>query len=119
MAACALLAAEAGSRIAALMPLYQLAPARDDGLAHASGRPEGSAMIQGWSLAAAIAIIVGGLAVGWMPSLVGILLCLGSGLAVTRLAAHMLGGHTGDIAGAAQQFSLLAMLAGMAALAAT
>jgi adenosylcobinamide-GDP ribazoletransferase len=119
MAGCALMAAEATSRIAALMPLHHLAPARGDGLSHASGRPQGSAMIQGWGVAAAITAVLVGLTVGWVPGLVGFLLCLGGGLAVTRLAAHMLGGHTGDIAGAAQQLSLLAMLAGMAALAAS
>ena len=114
-AACCLVASEATSRLAALIPLYRLPPARSDGLAQSAGQPSSSAMAQGAIVALTIALLTVGPTAGLLSAVIGLVVCALGGLAVTRLADHMLGGQTGDIAGAAQQISLVGMLAAIAA----
>ena len=105
----ALVAAAAASRAA--MPVFMAAtkPAKNDGLAAEAGRPAAPVWISG--LAAAVAIAVLAAPGGWAGCLAG----AAAGVAATGWAAHrMLGGHTGDVLGAAQQaaeFLSLALIA--------
>jgi adenosylcobinamide-GDP ribazoletransferase len=109
-----LIAAEGVSRLAALYPLHALSPARADGLAHSASAPSGSAMIQGALLGGALVLLAVGLSTGFVSALFAAAASIAIALAGTRWADHMLGGHTGDLAGAIQQVTVLGMLAAMA-----
>jgi adenosylcobinamide-GDP ribazoletransferase len=103
-AAAALVAAAAVSRVAGLLPLMVLPPARASGLGQAAGRPSTTNFAVAAGLACAIA-----LALGWK----GILGCAFAAAAVVyivHLGHRHLGGQTGDLAGAAQQFAEIAFL---------
>ena len=102
----ALIAAVAISR--GMMPLlmYFMKPARADGLGSEAGRPSGEA--------AGMAVIISGLISviifdGWLSILIlfsAAIAVIGLGL----LAQRRLGGYTGDVLGAAQQFAEIAVL---------
>ena len=102
----ALLAAAVLSR--AVMPalMYRLAPARADGLGHASGRPDGAGVLTALGLAAAAAFACLGPAAGALA--LGMAACA-AGI-VGWLARRRLGGYTGDVLGAAQQAAEAAVL---------
>ncbi len=65
-------------------------------------------------LALCVTIALGFLG-GWPRGGIGLMLAAAglSGLLVTRLAARLLGGQTGDVAGAAQQLAEAAVLTGL------
>jgi len=98
-AGAALVAAHAVSRAVLPAAMIALPPARDDGLAAASGRPA--------AIHAATALIVGGLlsllALGPGPGSVGLLAGAVAAVLVIALARAQIGGHTGDVLGAIQQ----------------
>jgi adenosylcobinamide-GDP ribazoletransferase len=102
------------SRTAGLVPLVLLPPARADGASASVGRPGIDSLWVAGALAAFLAA-AGGLAAGLSP--LGIVLMLlfaaGAALALTRLSAHLIGGQTGDVAGAAQQISEIVALVGL------
>jgi adenosylcobinamide-GDP ribazoletransferase len=114
-AAFALVAAAAVSRLAGLLPLWMLPAARTDGLASSVGRPSDASMAIGGLVALTVAI--GCLA--WTIPLAKVLAaCAAALLAVlplVSLARRLIGGQTGDVAGAAQQFAEIAFLAILAA----
>jgi adenosylcobinamide-GDP ribazoletransferase len=113
-AVAALLAACAVSRAVALMPLALLRPARTEGLGHAAGRPGGSALTFCFGLALAIGLF--GPLAGGADADHAVWACAAAAIAgrlVTRLAQSHIGGHTGDIGGAAQQASEAAYLIGL------
>ncbi len=109
-AALALVAAEAISRGAALLLLEFLPPARVDGASAAAGRPgpdaAGKAGLMG-ALVAAVAVVpslgVGATLAGLGATLLGLFV-------MTRLSRRMIGGQTGDVAGATQQVTEIAFL---------
>lgn len=110
-AAAVLPAAAAASRGLGLLPLAMLRPARRDGLGHAAG-PIGAASL-GSAVAVAVFLgmtlpFVGGFTQGRALAACGgvLLTCV----AVTRLAQRQIGGHTGDVAGTAQQAGEIAYL---------
>jgi adenosylcobinamide-GDP ribazoletransferase len=115
-AVAALLAAASLSRTAALMPLALLPPARAEGASAAVGRPDREAMRAAFVLALALTVALGlgaklpPLALVVMPAFAAL-----AGLGVTRLAERLIGGQTGDIAGAAQQMAEIAALIGLLA----
>jgi adenosylcobinamide-GDP ribazoletransferase len=115
-AAMAIVAAAAVSRTAGLMPLVRLSPARPDGAAASVGRPRPAAVRTAALLALLvtfIAAVVGDLALGTV-----LVACLGSIVGawlVTGLARRKLGGHTGDIVGAAQQLAEMGFFVGLLA----
>jgi adenosylcobinamide-GDP ribazoletransferase len=114
-AAVALLRAAALSRVAALLPMVLLGPARPDGLSRAVGRPSrGTLGIAGaFGLALAVLALPFGLPV---HGVLAMLLLSGlAALAVTRLAAARIGGQTGDVVGACQQAAEIAGLLGLIA----
>ena len=115
LAGAVLLGAAALSRSAALIPLAALPPARADGAGYAAGRPQPPAL-------AVAAILAGGFALaplvaGAEPvrAVAAVALATGAAYAVVPLARRQIGGQTGDVAGAAQQFSEIAYYLAFAA----
>ena len=115
-AALAVLIAAALSRTAGLMPLVLLPPARPDGAAHAVGRPSRRALLSAAALAAGIAAALGLLA-GLPVSGIALMLTLSAlaGYGLTRLSRRLIGGHSGDVAGAVQQIAEVLALLGLLA----
>ncbi|WP_451971369.1 adenosylcobinamide-GDP ribazoletransferase [Azospirillum endophyticum] len=101
----ALAAAGALSRCGLAALAYTLSPARRDGLAASQGKPAMTtvllALVSGIAVAA---LALGGLA---LPTLAASLLAVA---AVAALARRQIGGHTGDVFGAAQQAAEAAVL---------
>jgi adenosylcobinamide-GDP ribazoletransferase len=112
-AATAVVLAATLSRVAALLPMVLLPPARSDGLSAAVGRP-GRATL---GMAAGIAILVAVLALALGLAPVGVIamvfLAGVAALAVTGLAKRRLGGQTGDVIGACQQAAEILALLGL------
>jgi adenosylcobinamide-GDP ribazoletransferase len=102
LASAVLISAAAGSRGLALLPLFILAPARDAGLG-ATSAPKRQALRL--AIAASIAISLAPLFAGTSVSRIAVALILSAGTAygMTMLARRMIGGQTGDVAGATQQ----------------
>ncbi|MFC7399758.1 adenosylcobinamide-GDP ribazoletransferase [Chelatococcus sp. GCM10030263] len=114
--AMAIVAAAAASRTAGLLPLVRLTPARSDGAAMSVGRPEPAALRFATLLAlliAAVAGIIGDLALTAIVT--GCLAAVVGAWGITVIARRKIGGHTGDIAGAAQQIAEIAFLLGLLA----
>jgi adenosylcobinamide-GDP ribazoletransferase len=113
-AAAAVLIAASLSRTAGLLPLALLAPARRDGASHAVGQPSREALWQAGALAAAIVVSLG-LAASLPATGLVLMMALSvlAGLAVTGLSARLIGGQTGDVAGAAQQAAEILGLVGL------
>lgn len=103
-AAMALIAAGALSRIAAVIPMHLLAPAKDTGRAAEMGQPTRESMAYGAALAfviAALVLMLGGF--GVRPIAEAVILSLLAMIPLVWLAKRMIDGQTGDVAGAAQQ----------------
>lgn len=107
-AAMMLIAGAAVSRAAALVPSILLPPARDAGSGHAAGRPRPMAV----AVAAGLAVLFGHAPLlagaAWGGSVLAIMVAAGAACAISASAYRQIGGHTGDVAGAAQQLSELA-----------
>ena len=115
LAALAMIACAAVSRVAGLLPLLLLAPARADGAGFSAPKPSWRAFAQATLLAAGIALLP--LAGGGSTraiALAGLMAALAA-YAVVRLAKRQIGGQTGDVAGAAQQAAEIGFLLGLAA----
>jgi adenosylcobinamide-GDP ribazoletransferase len=113
-AAGAIVAAAMVSRVAGLMPLTLLPPARRDGASAAVGQPSGSGLSAAAALAAIVAAILAALN-GWSLPALPLMLVLPAlvGLGLTRLSARLIGGQTGDVAGAIQQLAEIAAMIGL------
>ena len=105
-----IVAAAAVSRVAPAGMMHLLTPARDDGLSADAGRPGRATVIQAVALATLISVLalwpvslLMGLFVVPLSGLVGLLL-------VVSVAQGQIGGQTGDVAGAGQVVSELAIL---------
>lgn len=100
----ALIAAGALSRLAAVIPMFLLAPAKDTGRAAEVGQPTFESMIYGALAALFIALVVLVLA-GFNGRAIGeaVILSLASTIPIVWLSKRMIDGQTGDVAGAAQQ----------------
>jgi adenosylcobinamide-GDP ribazoletransferase len=103
-------AAAAVSRVAPVGMMHLLTPARDDGLSAEAGRPGRATVLQAAALATLISVValwpvslLMGLFVVPLSGLVGLLV-------VMSLAQAQIGGQTGDVAGASQIVSELAIL---------
>ncbi len=112
-AATALVLAAALSRVAALLPMVLLPPARADGLSAAVGRPGRASL----GMAGGIAVLLAALALPLGLGPVGIvaMACLAglAALAITGVAKQRLGGQTGDVIGACQQAAEILALLGL------
>jgi adenosylcobinamide-GDP ribazoletransferase len=110
LAAAVLVAVGAASRSAGLLPLVLLPPARPFGTGFVAARPSAEPL----RIAAVLAFLC-----ACLPLLAGtslpriIAACIVAAFAaygITALARRQIGGHTGDVAGAAQQAAEIAML---------
>jgi adenosylcobinamide-GDP ribazoletransferase len=107
--ALALAACGALSRTAALALAVYLTPARDDGAAYATGAPTPESWDQARFLAllaAALLFPAGGIA----GTITALLVVVGVAYGMVALARRHVGGYVGDMAGATQQVSEIAVL---------
>lgn len=111
--ALALIAAAAMSRAPMVVVMASLPHARTDGLSQSTGRPDMNCTL----VAVLIAALIGLLVTGGTALIILVVLALIT-LAVIAIARAKIGGQTGDILGASQQVSEIAILAAFAALAA-
>jgi len=112
-AAGALVIAAAVSRAGALAPLALLDPARTDGAGAAAGRLEPQSFAAACGVALVLALALALFATGAGRGLSGWLgAAIGAG-AMTALAKRQIGGQTGDVAGAAQQWAEVAAWCGL------
>ncbi|MDP5308956.1 adenosylcobinamide-GDP ribazoletransferase [Paracoccus spongiarum] len=103
-----LMAAAAGGRAAAVLAMAALPPARSDGLAHAAGAPGWRNVLAASGIALPVLWLAGP---GWPGAMLAGLAALAL---VIRQARIWLGGHSGDVLGAASVAVETAMLVGFA-----
>jgi adenosylcobinamide-GDP ribazoletransferase len=103
----ALIAAHALARAAMVLVMARSMPAKSGGLAAGAGKPaEGDALV-----ALAIAAVIAWIALGPVVAAVALLATLVVAWAMARLGRRLIGGYTGDILGAIEQLSEIAVLA--------
>ncbi len=112
-AAGALILVAALSRAGALMPLALLDPARGDGAGAAAGRLATSSFAAACGIALVLALTIGLFTVGAGRALDAALGGAVGAAAMTLLASRQIGGQTGDVAGAAQQWAEVAGWCGL------
>jgi adenosylcobinamide-GDP ribazoletransferase len=112
-AALSLMLVAALSRAGALTPLALLPPARADGAGAAAGRLDPNALAAAWGSALVIALALGVAALGLAHVLLAALMSAAGALVMVALARRAIGGQTGDVAGAAQQFGEIAAWCGL------
>lgn len=114
-AAClALVAVASVSRVVALAPLWLLPPAKPDGRSASVGRPSDTTMATAAALAVGIALLLLTPAFGLPRAGVSVIVCALSAWPILALSRRLIGGQTGDVAGATQQVAEIAMLAVLA-----
>jgi adenosylcobinamide-GDP ribazoletransferase len=101
------------SRAAALTPLALLSPARADGAGAAAGQLDLNALAAAWGSALVIAVALGLTALGLAHALLAALMSAVGALTMVVTARRAIGGQTGDVAGAAQQFGEIAAWCGL------
>jgi len=98
------------SRISALYVLIALPSARSDGLSQTMGRTSwlnyGSGLGLSWVLAGIAGITVG---LPWLAIFMMLLAPLSVSIAIACFSRRMIGGQTGDVAGASQQIGEIAI----------
>lgn len=109
-AAMSLITAAIVSRALVVGVMTGLPAARNDGLGAGAGKCEVGTFLTAFAVAAVAAFVLSG-AVAWILLAVGGL----ATLAVMALAKRQIGGHTGDVLGATQQVSEIAILLAAAA----
>jgi adenosylcobinamide-GDP ribazoletransferase len=110
----ALIAASALSRGVLPFVMHAVANARSEGLSFAAGRPEAR---PAW-IALAISGVIGLFAFGFGGTIVVLLVTGVITFAVTQMAQRLIGGQNGDVLGAIQQLTEVAILVTAASLAA-
>jgi adenosylcobinamide-GDP ribazoletransferase len=113
-AAVSLLAAAAVSRHAMVALSASGEPARRDGLAFSAGKPGSEARRLSLLIAVAAAAIGLWWAHGFWGPILSLLLAQVAVSGIAALARRRIGGYTGDVCGAVQQVSEIAVLAGAA-----
>lgn len=113
-AAAAVIVAAIVSRTAGLLPLAMLPPARLEGASFAVGQPTRRMLGFAAAFATLLALILGILSAWPLEGtlLMVVLPALVAG-ALTRLSARLIGGQTGDVAGAVQQIGEAAAMVGL------
>ena len=109
----ALIVVAAVSRAAALMPLALIDPARADGAGAAAGRLEPASFAASCAAAIILAVALGLLTVGAGRAIDAALAGAFGAAAMTAFASRQIGGQTGDVAGAAQQWAEIAGWCGL------
>ena len=105
LAGAVLVGAAAASRGAALIPLALLPPARTQGAGFSAARPDRGALFVAACLCAVFSAAPLLTGAGLARPIIAFGACAGAGLALSVLARRQIGGQTGDVAGAAQQFA--------------
>ena len=109
----ALVAVAALSRAGALAPLALLTPARTDGAGSAAGRLGLAGFAAACVVAFAIALVAGGFTFGTSRALRAAVGAAIGAAAIVALARREIGGQTGDVAGAAQQWAEIGAWTGL------
>jgi adenosylcobinamide-GDP ribazoletransferase len=104
-----LLLAATGSRLAMLVVLDRLPPARPDGLGRGASGSAPLAWVPGTAVVAALSVWTG---VGSLPALAAMAVAVA---VVARLAHRRIGGQTGDVLGATQVAAEVACILALAA----
>lgn len=112
-AAILLVSAAVAGRTLALYPWVGLPPARSDGLAVGNGRPTGTTFRAALLIGAALTLLMMAF-VGVMAAIFGLVAAAFAAVGVARVADRSVGGHTGDVLGAAVVAADLAYLAAAA-----
>ncbi|WP_158814721.1 adenosylcobinamide-GDP ribazoletransferase [Methylocapsa sp. S129] len=112
-AAAGLILAAAASRAFGLLPLALLPPARADGLGASAGPLEASSALAAGMTALIVAGVLGLSALGLGRAILALALALAAAIAMTMVARRQIGGQTGDVIGATQQFAEIACLCGL------
>ncbi|TAL81744.1 MAG: adenosylcobinamide-GDP ribazoletransferase [Beijerinckiaceae bacterium] len=106
LAAAVLISAAASSRSFALLPLYILPPARSEGLGATTHPRQRDLLVIG--IATVLISLVPIFAGADLPRIfIALILSAGAAYGTTSLARHLIGGQTGDVAGATQQIAEL------------
>jgi adenosylcobinamide-GDP ribazoletransferase len=116
LAVAALITAGALSRLAPILLLHRLPPARLDGMSYEVGCPDKETMTEATVYAVAPAILIAMAVRGAGPLLAAFLASAVAYWAVENLSRRHLGGQTGDAAGASQQLVELVVLLAFAAI---
>ncbi len=95
-----LVVAHAVSRLAAVRLLHALPPARADGRGREAGRPDDGLLLQTAASALAVVVIAGFPAAGFLVMAGALTAAMLIGEIAIRLTERLLGGQTGDAAGA-------------------
>jgi len=114
-AALAMVAVAAVSRVVGLVPVWLLANAKPDGKSAAVGRPRDDTMVVAAALATGITVLCVAPGFGTGKAIVMLLLAAATAWPLLRLSRRMIGGQTGDVAGAGQQLAEIAALMVLAA----
>ena len=97
------------SRLMIVLALAYLPPARQDGLAATTGKPPHKSIV----IAALLPVLLIFLFLPWGVGLIIIALALAALLFMAWLSQRQIGGVTGDVLGAIQQTSEIAILLGL------
>lgn len=104
------ISAEAVSRAAMVRVWAALPPARQDGRAFATGRPDDRATLTAVLAGAVIAFVLTLILAGFWAAAIGLAATAAVTLAVEGLLRQQIGGQTGDTLGAAQQIASVTYL---------
>lgn len=110
-----LAATGAASRAAIVWLMARTPPARSDGLSASAGQPDGETLKWTLGVGLVIAFLLLLWSVGFVDAIFALLAGTAATLAVQRLALRQIGGQTGDVCGAVQVASEIAMLAAVTA----
>jgi len=99
MAAASLVAVSCLSRVAPALLIGFMEPARKDGLAATMKKPDQVILMQCGVLGAALFLLCVPFVAGWVALMVSAVVLFG----FSKLAEAQIGGHSGDVCGAAQQ----------------
>jgi adenosylcobinamide-GDP ribazoletransferase len=113
IAAASLILSGAAGRAGALFPIALLAPARADGAGVSVGRLDVSALTAAGLATVLVAFLAGLAALEVMRALFACVVAAAAAWAASALARRQIGGHTGDVAGAAEQAAEIACLIGL------
>jgi adenosylcobinamide-GDP ribazoletransferase len=113
--AAAIIALAAVARVCGLVPIWLLPNAKPDGKSAAVGRPATRAMAIATAVALVIAVVLLAPAFGLQRSIVAIAAAALVVWPMVRLSQRLIGGQTGDVAGAVTQLADIAALLVLAA----
>ncbi|WP_029558528.1 adenosylcobinamide-GDP ribazoletransferase [Xanthobacter sp. 91] len=109
----ALIAGEAASRAAGVLLIAALPPARTDGAGASVGRPSEAAALSCALVAALLVCVLMVAAFGIGAAFAGLIGPVLALLVMMRLSSRLIGGQTGDVAGATQQVAVIVFLLGV------